>query len=259
MSEQKELVIVNSRGLDDERSSVAWSIANTAAASDMLVTVFLVAAGVEILRKREDTIMHPQSNCDDSADGVLMSKLSIWAQVPQFILIGIAEILVSISSYELFYSEVPIEMRSVCQVLNLLTTSLGSMITGGINSIFASWLPDNLDDGHLEYVYFFIAGLAAVGYLGLRCVSSTFVYKTESGEPLDEESLVASGFSPPLGRASHSRAHYSRRFSATHRKRRSSVPAMSPVARVMENVESPFRESGIDSVSSTMQRRRNSN
>lgn len=50
MSDKKELVIVNSRGLDDERSSVAWSIANTAAASDMQVTVFLVAAGVDWVR-----------------------------------------------------------------------------------------------------------------------------------------------------------------------------------------------------------------
>ena len=41
MSEQKKLVIVNSRGFDDERSSVAWSIANTASASNMDVTVFL--------------------------------------------------------------------------------------------------------------------------------------------------------------------------------------------------------------------------
>jgi len=51
MAEQKELVIVNSRGLDDERSSVAWSIANTAAASDIQVTVFLVASGVDWARK----------------------------------------------------------------------------------------------------------------------------------------------------------------------------------------------------------------
>jgi predicted peroxiredoxin len=51
MSDQKELVIVNSRGLDDERSSVAWSIANTAAASEMKVTVFLVAAGVDWVRQ----------------------------------------------------------------------------------------------------------------------------------------------------------------------------------------------------------------
>lgn len=51
MSENRELVIVNSRGFDDERSSVAWSIANTAAASDMQVTMFLVAAGVDWVRK----------------------------------------------------------------------------------------------------------------------------------------------------------------------------------------------------------------
>lgn len=51
MSDKRELVIVNSRGLDDERSSVAWSIANTAAASDTEVTVFLVAAGVDWARK----------------------------------------------------------------------------------------------------------------------------------------------------------------------------------------------------------------
>lgn len=51
MAEQKKLVIVNSRGFDDERSSVAWSIANTAAASDMEVTMFLVAAGVDWVRK----------------------------------------------------------------------------------------------------------------------------------------------------------------------------------------------------------------
>ena len=51
MSEKKKLVIVNSRGFDDERSSVAWSIANTASASNMEVTVFLVAAGVDWVRK----------------------------------------------------------------------------------------------------------------------------------------------------------------------------------------------------------------
>lgn len=51
MSGNKKLVIVNSRGIDDERSSVAWSIANTAAASNMAVTMFLVAAGADWARK----------------------------------------------------------------------------------------------------------------------------------------------------------------------------------------------------------------
>jgi predicted peroxiredoxin len=59
MSNNREIVIVNSRGLDDERSSVAWSVANTAAASDMAVTVFLVAAGADWARKGAADVAHP--------------------------------------------------------------------------------------------------------------------------------------------------------------------------------------------------------
>ena len=51
MSEQRKIVIVNSQGLDDERSSVAWSIANTAASSGMEVTMFLVSNGVDWARR----------------------------------------------------------------------------------------------------------------------------------------------------------------------------------------------------------------
>lgn len=51
MSDPKKIVIVNSHGLDDERSSVAWSIANTAVASGMEVTVFLVSSGVDWARR----------------------------------------------------------------------------------------------------------------------------------------------------------------------------------------------------------------
>jgi len=51
MTDSNKIVIVISRGLDDERSSVAWSIANGGIASDMEVTVFLVAAGVDWVRK----------------------------------------------------------------------------------------------------------------------------------------------------------------------------------------------------------------
>lgn len=49
--DQQKLVIVISRGLDDERSSVAWSIANAGIATDFEVTVFLVASGVDWVRK----------------------------------------------------------------------------------------------------------------------------------------------------------------------------------------------------------------
>lgn len=51
MSEQKRMVIVVTRGTDDERSSVAWSVANGAVATGFQVTMFLVSSGVDWVRR----------------------------------------------------------------------------------------------------------------------------------------------------------------------------------------------------------------
>lgn len=51
MSDQKKLVIIVTHGFDDERASVAWSVANGGLASDYEVTIFLVANGVDWARK----------------------------------------------------------------------------------------------------------------------------------------------------------------------------------------------------------------
>jgi predicted peroxiredoxin len=56
--EKQKLVIVVTRGMDDERSSVAWSIANAAVASELDVTVFLAAAGVDWVRKGAAEVAH---------------------------------------------------------------------------------------------------------------------------------------------------------------------------------------------------------
>jgi predicted peroxiredoxin len=51
MSEKKKLVVIVTSGFNDERSSVAWSVANGAIASDMEITMFLVSSGVDWVRK----------------------------------------------------------------------------------------------------------------------------------------------------------------------------------------------------------------
>jgi predicted peroxiredoxin len=56
--EKQKLVIVITRGLDDERSSVAWSIANAGIASGLDVTVFLAASGVDWVRKGAADVAH---------------------------------------------------------------------------------------------------------------------------------------------------------------------------------------------------------
>ena len=52
MSERKQkLVIVSTRGLDDERGTVAWTIANSGLASGVDVTMFLTSTAVDLVRK----------------------------------------------------------------------------------------------------------------------------------------------------------------------------------------------------------------
>lgn len=51
MSESKKLVVIVTRGCDDERSSVAWSVANGGIGTGYEVTMFLVSAGADWARK----------------------------------------------------------------------------------------------------------------------------------------------------------------------------------------------------------------
>ena len=51
MSKKQKLVIVVSSGMNDERSSVAWSVANGGIATGFEVTMFLVSSGVDWVRK----------------------------------------------------------------------------------------------------------------------------------------------------------------------------------------------------------------
>jgi predicted peroxiredoxin len=51
MEETKKLVVLITRGLDDERASVAWSVVNGGINSGLEVTVFLTSSGVDWVRK----------------------------------------------------------------------------------------------------------------------------------------------------------------------------------------------------------------
>jgi predicted peroxiredoxin len=51
MEEKKKLVVLITRGMDDERSSVAWSIANGGINSGLDVSIFLTSSAVDWVRK----------------------------------------------------------------------------------------------------------------------------------------------------------------------------------------------------------------
>jgi predicted peroxiredoxin len=58
VADKKRLVIVVTCGLDDERLSVAWSVANGAINTDLEVTMFLASSAVDCVRKGAADAVH---------------------------------------------------------------------------------------------------------------------------------------------------------------------------------------------------------
>ena len=141
----------------------------------------VVAGFVEIARKgsgvlRVDGAVVP-SNCDAALP---LSALSVWWQSPQYLLIGFGEVLASISAMDFFYAEAPESMRSVCQALNLFTVSLGSMVAAGVNMCLSGWISNDLNDGHLERVFFVVAAICGLLLAGFVRVAPGYVYKARA-------------------------------------------------------------------------------
>ncbi|CAN1199992.1 Protein NRT1/ PTR FAMILY 8.3 [Linum perenne] len=102
----------------------------------------------------------------------MLPSLSIFWQIPQYMLVGAAEVFTFIGQLEFFYEQSPDAMRSLCSALALLTTSLGNYLSSFILTMVAhfttrggelpGWIPDDLNEGHLDYFFWLLAGLSFV-------------------------------------------------------------------------------------------------
>jgi predicted peroxiredoxin len=84
MSDSKKIVIVVTQGLDNERSSVAWSIANGSLGMGMEVTLFLVSSGVDWVRKgTQSARLNPfDPTVGDMIDNVVNAGSNIYVCPP---------------------------------------------------------------------------------------------------------------------------------------------------------------------------------
>eukprot|EP01040_Poterioochromonas_malhamensis_P014576 gene14576-16151_t len=138
--------------------------------------------------------------CIDCDNIPQMSHLSVFWQIFQFVVIGMSEILASITSLEFFYSQAPTVMRSVTQSLNLATSAAGSFLMIPLLLLVNvnpndEWVPTNLDDGHLDWYFFLLAGFMALTMIYFYYISKDYEYKTikdlqifESEEGSDDDS-----------------------------------------------------------------------
>ncbi|GMH23040.1 hypothetical protein Nepgr_024883 [Nepenthes gracilis] len=117
--------------------------------------------------------------------------VSIFWEVPQYFLIGCAEVFTFIGQLEFFYDQAPDAMRSFCSALSLTSGALGSYLSSLLLTIVTSittrdgklgWIPDNLNRGHLDYFYWLLAILSVLNFIVYLFIAKWYTYKRTTGQ-----------------------------------------------------------------------------
>ncbi|KAF8403632.1 hypothetical protein HHK36_011736 [Tetracentron sinense] len=112
--------------------------------------------------------------------------MSVWWLVPQYVISGVSDVFTIVGLQELFYDQMPEEMRSIGAAAYLSVLGVGSFLSSAVISIVQvistrcgdAWLGDNLNRAHLDYYYWVLAGLNALGlcvYVGIE-VAERFAF-----------------------------------------------------------------------------------
>ncbi|KAK4736421.1 hypothetical protein R3W88_000118 [Solanum pinnatisectum] len=120
----------------------------------------MVAAGVtEIFRLRR------------VIPGNETSSLSIFWQIPQYILVGASEVFMYVGQLEFFNGQAPDGLKTLGSSLCMASMSLGNYVSSMLVNMVMhftakgtrhGWIPENLNNGHIDRFYFLLFGLALV-------------------------------------------------------------------------------------------------
>ncbi|KAF6151791.1 hypothetical protein GIB67_010365 [Kingdonia uniflora] len=103
--------------------------------------------------------------------GMDSSSLSIFWQIPQYMLVGASEVFMYVGQLEFFNSQAPDGLKSFGSSLCMASISLGNYVSSMIVNMVmgittkgdrAGWIPSNLNSGRIDKFFFLLAGLTFV-------------------------------------------------------------------------------------------------
>ncbi|XP_028773299.1 protein NRT1/ PTR FAMILY 5.10 isoform X1 [Neltuma alba] len=115
--------------------------------------------------------------------------LSVWWLIPQFFLFGVSEVFTMVGLQEFFYDQVPDELRSMGLALYLSVIGVGSFLSSFLISVLevitgklgnSSWFNDNLNQAHIDYFYWLLAGLSVMGLTLFIFNAKSYIYNQKS-------------------------------------------------------------------------------
>ncbi|XP_044346080.1 protein NRT1/ PTR FAMILY 8.2-like [Triticum aestivum] len=153
----------------------------------LVVSMFsMVAAGVLELVRLRVIARHGLYGEHD------VVPISIFWQVPQYFIVGAAEVFVFVGQLEFFYDQAPDAMKSMCTALSLTTVALGNYVITLLVTVVAKvttrggkegWIPDkNLNVGRLDYFFWLMTVLSVVNFAIYLPIANWYTYKKSANE-----------------------------------------------------------------------------
>ncbi|TYH13300.1 hypothetical protein ES288_A06G131700v1 [Gossypium darwinii] len=106
--------------------------------------------------------------------GEKKSRLSIFWQVPQYVLVGASEVFMYVGQLEFFNGQAPDGIKSFGSSLCMASISLGNYVNSLLVSMVMGttarddspgWIPADLNQGHMDRFFFLIAALTALDFI----------------------------------------------------------------------------------------------
>lgn len=162
------------------------------------ILVMIIASGTEVKR------LHVISD-HNLASTMEPVPISIFWLLPQYILLGIADVFTSIAMLEFFYDQSPGDMQSLGTALFPSSLGIGNFVSSFLLTTVSnitgrgdhkSWIVNNLNDSHLDYYYAFIAILCFLNMIFFLVIAKFYVYKKEGVATIPCDQLPHREFIP---------------------------------------------------------------
>ncbi|CAK4102049.1 unnamed protein product [Aphanomyces euteiches] len=172
--------------------AVEWYLRRRVTVSDKMAAGFVLACVTMVWSGLVETWRRNSGEIDvgdglgpllDTGTHKPMNNLSWLYIAVSYFLISLCECLINIPTYEIFYTHVPLQWKSTSQAIRSFSLAMGDNLASIFSLVFARYIPDDLNQGNLEYLYYGMAIIAFVNAIGfIYLIAKTTIM--QEGQPL---------------------------------------------------------------------------